>query len=85
MLRKPAFMEIHFYLNEKEVPKVFFKQFSSRCHAWLTIIDKYQSLLESGNRYLKLNYIPANNDVVPVYDENDPLLKQLHKEVVTGK
>jgi hypothetical protein len=75
-------MEIRFYLNSTEVPKPYFKQFSSRSHIWLKLIDQYSNVLEHATGSLKLVYIPAKNCVEPEYDRSNSLLSLIHEEAL---
>jgi hypothetical protein len=74
-------MDIYFYLNDTEVRKVLFKQFSSRSHIWYKLIEEYMPALEKEAGSLHLKYIPASNEVEASFDSNSTILQILSEEV----
>jgi hypothetical protein len=73
-------MDIHFYLNDQEVRKVLFKQFSSRAHTWFQLIEKNTAVLQKEKGSLHLKYLPANNEVIAIYDKTSPVVQLLNEE-----
>ena len=74
-------MDIYFYLNDTEVRKVLFKQFSSRSHIRYKLIEEYRPALEKETGSLHLKYLPASNEVLAVVDSNSTILQILTEEV----
>ena len=73
-------MDIYFYLNDTEVRKVLFKQFSSRSHIWYKLIEEYQPALEKEAGSLHLRYRPASNEVEASFDSDSTILQILTEE-----
>ena len=73
-------MDITFYLNDKRVQKAYFKQFSSRSHIWLKLLERYSNNLQKTGGTLKLVYVPVENKVEAEYDKTNTLLNMLHEE-----
>ena len=67
-------MEIQYYLEETEVQKASFKQFSSRCHKWINILNAYKETFDNWDNTLKLVYIPVLNEVHAFYEADNALL-----------
>jgi hypothetical protein len=73
-------MDVQYYLQETAVQRGYFKQFSSRCHIWIKMLDKYKEVFETSEDTLKLVYLPAQNVVRAYYEETNALLARIDAE-----